>query len=865
MHARHLLLLSLPWLLQGCGDSTASNLTAGGPAFNSPTGGGSTTTTPPLEQAVAVLQNVSIQVRMTFVEPEEATNFSVQVFDANTNQLLAGPLAFQRGVGQPIPDQLFSGLTGNFFRVVVQAEDSTGKPAGTLETILAATSQQLQALFSQLPILPPTRETGRISASAFEPGLAGDSNEPAISRDGRFVAFSSRNPGLLTSVRSLNPTRAIYLRDRKSNTTELISSSLNLRRTGSGTQFGDGSVRSISATDGSSNTILTGETQGATEARDPDLSADGRFVAYEQDNSGSQIRLKDRQAPLPFAGQPNLSDIVVTPAPVTAGVSRFTVSQGSDPSLSGDGAMLAYTGVISERPNQIILYNRASQSSRILSKTASGLLADGECAHPTFSPDGKLVFFSTVATNLAGQGGLMVFDVNSETLTRLAQPSAFACSVSDTGRFVVANIDSRLRLLDRQNNTDVEIPIPGALAAVRAPSISGDGRFVTFYSARTDLVGNDANAQMDVFAMDLQTLQLSRINLAGDGVAVQGGVDQVLSEGPVISKDGSRIAYASPDDMLVPRDLNASMDVFSSSNPTGGKLYVIGSNGRILRFDNIARANGNLTPAATLTNPLLTGATRYELYLDTLNDRLYVAVGPTNGRLLYIDNVSTKDGDVTATKFRGIGSNTAPGLFVDVERNLLYKGNQVFPSATALTDPVRTLTDTPTQILVDTRFQQLIFGNVGALRFYPAGTVANNTALRTVLTDRGNCRGLQFDPSPLGSTFSNNSNFSLISEGAVLGTNPLSGFNSLAVLDPSGLLLKLIRGNQTLLGLNNSPTSAPGPHIIDVTTGHTYCTSGLENRILVFHKPTQDSGDKAPDRILNLTVLPKAMAIDRTR
>jgi len=347
-------------------------------------------------------------------------------------------------------------------------------------------------------------------------------------------------------------------------------------------------------------------------------------------------------------------------------------------------------------------------------------------------------------------------------------------------------------------------------------------------------------------------------------VAVQGGVDQTLSEGPVISKDGTRIAYASPDDMLVPRDLNNSVDVFSSSNPTGGKLYVVGSNGRILRFDNVASANGNLTPAATLSSPLLTASSRFELYLDTFNDRLYVATGPTNGRIFYIDNVSTKDGDFVATKFRGIGSNTAPGLFVDVERNLLYKGNQVFPSATGLTDPVRTITDTPTQILVDTRFQQLILGNVGALRFYTAGTATNNTALRVVPTDRGNCRGLLFDPSPLGSTFSNNSNFSLVSEGAVIGTTPQAGFNSLAVLDPTGLLLKLIRGNQTLLG-SNSPTSAPGPHVLDVTSGHAYCINGSESRVLVFHKPTQDDGDKAPDRILNLPVVPRAMALDRTR
>jgi len=418
-------------------------------------------------------------------------------------------------------------------------------------------------------------------------------------------------------------------------------------------------------------------------------------------------------------------------------------------------------------------------------------------------------------------------------------------------------------LIDRQLNTNIEVPGLANFAAMGAPSLSGNGRFITFYSSRSDLVGNDANARADVFVIDLSNSAVSRVNVSGDGVAVTGGVDSTVSQGPVISKDASRIAFASPDDLLFAGDLNGSDDVFSSANPTAGKLYVA-INGRILRYDNIATANGAVAPAAELSSALFTGTPKPELFLDTQNDRLYVSVGTSaNGRVLFLDNVSKLNGNVTVPRFRQLGANL-PGLFVDVANDLLYRGNVVL-SASKLSAPLRTIPgETPSQILVDTRFQEWILGNAGALRVYPAGRATANTALRVIPTSLGIPRGIQFDTSPEGKSSRNNSNYFLFSEGAFIGTTPESGLNSLSQLSPGGVLAHLIRGNLTDLG-SVSVNSTPGNLAIDAFTGHTYCVNGADPRVLVFHKPTQDAGDKAPDRVLNLSVIPQAIAIDRTR
>ena len=74
---------------------------------------------------------------------------------------------------------------------------------------------------------------------------------------------------------------------------------------------------------------------------------------------------------------------------------------------------------------------------------------------------------------------------------------------------------------DRQTNTTTRVSVDSAGAqgnnSSRASSISGDGRFVTFQSDATNLVASDTNGRTDVFVRDRQTNITTRVSIASDG------------------------------------------------------------------------------------------------------------------------------------------------------------------------------------------------------------------------------------------------------------------------------------------------------------------------------------------------------------
>ncbi len=93
-------------------------------------------------------------------------------------------------------------------------------------------------------------------------------------------------------------------------------------------------------------------------------------------------------------------------------------------------------------------------------------------------------------------------------------------------------------------------------------SISGDGRFVAYTSAATDLVPDDFNDSDDVFIHDRWTKRTRRLSIGESGIAGNGD-----SRGAAISHDGRYVAFESEADNLVPGDGNGEIDVFVASNP----------------------------------------------------------------------------------------------------------------------------------------------------------------------------------------------------------------------------------------------------------------------------------------------------------
>ncbi len=102
------------------------------------------------------------------------------------------------------------------------------------------------------------------------------------------------------------------------------------------------------------------------------------------------------------------------------------------------------------------------------------------------------------------------------------------------------------------------IPTAGAASDCHNPGVSADGRFVVFVSAAGNLVTNDANGVFDVFVRDRQLSQtiLVSVNYAGTGSG------NGPSQSPTISANGRYVTFESSASDLVTNDANNAADVF---------------------------------------------------------------------------------------------------------------------------------------------------------------------------------------------------------------------------------------------------------------------------------------------------------------
>jgi hypothetical protein len=87
-------------------------------------------------------------------------------------------------------------------------------------------------------------------------------------------------------------------------------------------------------------------------------------------------------------------------------------------------------------------------------------------------------------------------------------------------------------------------------------SLSGDGRYVAFYSFATNLVAGDANGQPDIFVRDTLTGTTTRVSLDTLGVEANGDSNQ-----PSISASGRYVVFETGATNLVPDDLNGKSDI----------------------------------------------------------------------------------------------------------------------------------------------------------------------------------------------------------------------------------------------------------------------------------------------------------------
>jgi len=355
--------------------------------------------------------------------------------------------------------------------------------------------------------------TERVSVDST--GNQGNDNSayPAISSDGRFVAFASVATNLVAG--DTNGAYDVFVRDRQAGTTERIS-------VDSGGNQGNGS----SGFDGLSTFGLA-------------ISADGRFVEFQSlatnlvtgdTNAVEDIFLRDRQ--------------LGTTERISVD-SSGTQSNGSSDrgSISADGRYVSFESVATNlvpgdtnASMDVFVRDRQLGTTERVSVDSGGVQGNADSAERSLSADGRYVAFTSSASNLVA---------------------------GDTNGF------SDVFVRDRQAGTTelVSVSTGGAQgnADSQHPSISADGHFVAFRSSATNLVIGDTNAATDIFVRDRQAATTERVSVDSSGV--QGNGD---SAHPSIDSDGRFVAFHSLATNLVSGDTNSVTDVFlHDRNETG--------------------------------------------------------------------------------------------------------------------------------------------------------------------------------------------------------------------------------------------------------------------------------------------------------
>ena len=357
-----------------------------------------------------------------------------------------------------------------------------------------------------------TGDTARVSLGADEQEANGYSEVPALSADGRFVAFHSAADNLVPADNNMDLDVFVY--DRQAGTTARVSVASD------GAQAAGGSYRAALSADGrlvafvstavnldprdadpQPDVYVHDRQSGATElisvnrqgtaaagfAGPPALSVDGRFVAFSSASSDL------------VAGDENDFEDVFVHDRQTGQTTRVSVrSDGDevfadsyDPALSADGRFVAFWSYATELTDDpdlsgwnVYVHDRQMGATTLISRGMGGP-ADGGSIRPRLSADARVVVFESQATNLT-----VTPDANG-----------------------LADIFAHDRQTGQTTLLSLGAAGPGD-GESQTPAITPDGRYVVFHSGATNLVSDDNNGTTDVFIRDRTAGMTGRVSLA---------------------------------------------------------------------------------------------------------------------------------------------------------------------------------------------------------------------------------------------------------------------------------------------------------------------------------------------------------------
>ncbi len=273
----------------------------------------------------------------------------------------------------------------------------------------------------------------------------------------------------------------------------------------------------------------------------PTMSADGRYIAF--DSNSSNLAPGDTN---------DTWDVYIRDTQTGTTTRVSTDSSGTEgnnaswwASISPDGRYVTFASyasnlVAGDDNDESDVFLKDTQTGTVtrISEDAVGNDANGDSWISSISADNRYVVFYSKASNLVANDTNARYDVFLKDTT--------------TGSVQMVSTDSA----NNPGNNSSFIDYPSV--------VSSDGRYVTFYSKSNNLVANDTNEKYDVFLKDMQTGLTSIISTDTGGNLGNSG-----SYTPTMSDDGRYISFDSYASNLVVGDSNGAYDVFVRDTQAG--------------------------------------------------------------------------------------------------------------------------------------------------------------------------------------------------------------------------------------------------------------------------------------------------------
>ncbi|HMP84717.1 MAG TPA: hypothetical protein PKA41_18650, partial [Verrucomicrobiota bacterium] len=460
---------------------------------------------------------------LTAKDTNNATDVFVRDLVNQTTTLVSVSTNGWSGTANPTPSP-------NSYKVTPHSQNPVMSPDGRMvafasaaDNLVAGDTNRLADVFLRDLQAGVTEliSVGAVASNSFLFPERLRSDNPALSEDGRFVAFYSSATNLIGGE-----TRAgeVYVRDRQTGVTTLASA--------------DALALFASVYAGSN-----------AASCNPRLSASGDYVAFLTVTNPPTLT----NAPAIILRH-NLTtaqtDLIHTNAfaPYNFYATAFEMIGNLD--MTPDGRFVTFVantaGASGER-TAVYLWDALTGTNTLVSvNTNNAAPAEGFCNWPSVSADGRFVVFLSTATDLVTNS------VSAEYHVYLRDTAA--C----TTRLLDVNLSRRGAGVD----------------ASAAPRLSADGSRITFESRASDLVTNDLNHASDVYLCDVTSDTTTLISARHPSLPSSTPNGFVAYSAQPLSDDGRYVVFSSRADNLISGDTNDMPDVFLRDLLTGSNLCV---------------------------------------------------------------------------------------------------------------------------------------------------------------------------------------------------------------------------------------------------------------------------------------------------